>query len=317
MSEKPEASEKPEESETTEKPTETEKPEESETTEKPETSEKSEESENPGTSENSEISEAPEESEKPDGHVHNYYQTGIIKEPSCTETGIREYRCWCGAQYFETIDKVGHQYTVERIPATVQSSGMVREVCSVCAEVGSVTVIDSPQKMKCSKTDFVYDGKVKRPSVIVTDCVGKNLTEMRDYQVSYSGGSKNPGVYTVTVTFCGDYSGAMEETFTIRPKGVSLKKVTARSKGMQVTWERQKTQIDGYQLEYAAEKNFKGKTVKVTVANKNTTGKKISKLKGKKNYYVRIRTYKTVKVNGKKIKLYSGWSKKKTVRTKK
>ena len=43
-----------------------------------------------------------------------------------------------------------------------------------------------------------------------------------------------------------------------------------------------------------------------------TTKNKVKKLKAKKKYYVRIRTYKTV--NGKKV--YSSWSKVKSVKTK-
>ena len=42
----------------------------------------------------------------------------------------------------------------------------------------------------------------------------------------------------------------------------------------------------------------------------------IKKLKSKKTYYVRVRTYKTTKVNGKTTKVYSSWSKVKTVKTK-
>ena len=43
----------------------------------------------------------------------------------------------------------------------------------------------------------------------------------------------------------------------------------------------------------------------------------VTKLKAKKKYYIRVRTYKTVKVNGKSKKIYSGWSKVKAVTTKK
>ena len=39
-------------------------------------------------------------------------------------------------------------------------------------------------------------------------------------------------------------------------------------------------------------------------------------VKSKKKYYVRIRTYKTVKANGKAQKIYSSWSKTRTVKTK-
>lgn len=43
-----------------------------------------------------------------------------------------------------------------------------------------------------------------------------------------------------------------------------------------------------------------------------TTKNKVKKLKAKKKYYVRVRTYKTVK--GKKV--YSSWSKVKSIKTK-
>ena len=72
----------------------------------------------------------------------------------------------------------------------------------------------------------------------------------------------------------------------------------------------------GYQVQYSASSKFsKAKTV--TVVKNTTVSKKISKLSGKKKYYVRVRTYKTVKINGKSIRIYSGWSKAKTVTTKK
>ena len=54
----------------------------------------------------------------------------------------------------------------------------------------------------------------------------------------------------------------------------------------------------------------------ITVTKNNIVSKNISKLKAKKKYYVRIRTYKTVKVNGKSVKLYSAWSKAKSGLTK-
>ena len=54
----------------------------------------------------------------------------------------------------------------------------------------------------------------------------------------------------------------------------------------------------------------------VTVGKNKTTSAKVKKLKGKKKYYVRVRTYKLVKINGKNVKLYSSWSKVKSVKTK-
>ena len=57
------------------------------------------------------------------------------------------------------------------------------------------------------------------------------------------------------------------------------------------------------------------------IASINNDTKKVkldvTKLKAKKKYYIRVRTYKTVKMNGKSKKIYSGWSKVKAVTTKK
>lgn len=53
-----------------------------------------------------------------------------------------------------------------------------------------------------------------------------------------------------------------------------------------------------------------------TVSKNSTTSQKISSLKSGTKYYVRIRTYKTVKVDGKSVKLYSSWSAIKSVKVK-
>lgn len=253
---------------------------------------------------------------KQEEHTHDY-QCVVTQEPTCTQPGIRTYTCSCGDTYTEKIALTDHQYMQERIPATPKSNGKQQQVCRVCAQAKAVTVIDSPQELVLKKTSYSYDGKTKKPAVTVKDSKGKVLTAGTDYRVSYPKGRKNPGVYTVAVELQGNYSGRMTRDFTVKPKKTSLKKLTAKSKGVQVTWKKQTTQIDGYQIQYGTSKSFTGKTVKLTTAKRNTTTKKISKLKGKKQYYVRIRTYKTVKVDGKKKKLYSDWSGKKAVRTKK
>ena len=61
----------------------------------------------------------------------------------------------------------------ECIPATVNSSGKMQQVCRVCSEIRNVSVIDSPQKAVWNKTDFTYDGKVKKPAAAVKDSKGK------------------------------------------------------------------------------------------------------------------------------------------------
>ena len=72
-------------------------------------------------------------------------------------------------------------------------------------------------------------------------------------------------------------------------------------------------QTKGYQIQYSTDSKFKSGNKTVTVNKNSTTKKTISKLKAKKKYYVRIRTYKTVG----KQKYYSDWSKSVKVTTKK
>lgn len=69
-------------------------------------------------------------------------------------------------------------------------------------------------------------------------------------------------------------------------------------------------------MQYARNKSFKSSVKTSTISNNKTVLKTVTKLTAKKTYYVRVRTYKNVKVNGKTMKLYSGWSKVKTVKTK-
>lgn len=96
-----------------------------------------------------------------------------------------------------------------------------------------------------------------------------------------------------------------------KPKSTSIKKVKAAKKAVSVEWKKV-SGVKGYQVQVATDKKFKKNKKTTTVKKQKTTKVTIKKLKAKKKYYVRMRTYKTVK--GKKI--YSSWSKAKTVKTK-
>ena len=169
--------------------------------------------------------------------------------------------------------------------------------------------------VKLAKTSYVYDGKVKKPGIVAKNDKGEKITS-KDYTVKYAAGCKNVGTYTVKVTFKGDYKGTFTKTFNINPKGTSLSKVKAARKSFSATWKKQNKQTSGYQLQYSTNKKF-AKAVKTSTISKNTTVKKtVKKLSAKKTYYVRVRTYKTVKVGKKSVKIYSGWSAAKKVKTK-
>ena len=98
-------------------------------------------------------------------------------------------------------------------------------------------------------------------------------------------------------------------------KKASISKLSKGKKAITVRWKKVST-IKGYQIQLATDKKFKKNKKTVTISKQKTTKTTVKKLKAKKKYYVRIRTYKNVKYQGKTIKVYSSWSKVKTVKTK-
>ena len=221
--------------------------------------------------------------------------------------GTNHWRtCECG----EILDKAAH---TEKTVTTEAGTSVTS--CAVCGKELATATIPMVSEITLSQTTYTYNGKVKTPAVIVKDSNGTVLQEGTDYEVTYTGNRKSIGQYTVHVTLKGKYSGTKELTFEIVPKGTKLTAKSGQKKAFTVKWKKQKKQISGYQIQYGTKKNFsKAKTV--TVKSKNTTKKKITGCAAKKTYYVRIRTYKNVKVNGKMKKIASSWSKTVKVKTK-
>ncbi len=155
-----------------------------------------------------------------------------------------------------------------------------------------------------------YNGKSQTQSLVVK--IGKKaLKRGKDYDVSYTN-NKYVGKAYAKVTLKGNYAGSKTISFTIKPKATAIKAVSVGKKKLTVKWNKQSSQTTGYQIQYSTSKKFSdAKTV--TVSNNKTTSKTLSKLKGKKTYYIRVRTYKTVG----KTKYYSAWSSAVSKKTKK
>ena len=139
---------------------------------------------------------------------------------------------------------------------------------------------------------------------------GKTLKKGTDYTVSYSS-NKKIGTATVKIAGKGSYTGTITKTFKINPAKQEIQKLTAKSKAFFVDWA-QKGSATGYEIQYATNSKFTS-SKKVTITNNKTDTKTISKLSGKKKYYVRVRSYTTVKGT----KYYGAWSASKSVTTKK
>ncbi len=154
-----------------------------------------------------------------------------------------------------------------------------------------------------------YTGKNITQSITVK-YNGKTLKNGTDYTVSCSN-NKSIGTATVKIAGKGSYTGTITKTFKINPAKQEIQKLTAKSKAFFVDWA-QKGSATGYEIQYATNSKFTS-AKKVTITNNKTDTKTISKLSGKKKYYVRVRSYTTVKGT----KYYGAWSASKSVTTKK
>ena len=154
-----------------------------------------------------------------------------------------------------------------------------------------------------------YTGKNITQSITVK-YNGKTLKNGTDYTVSYSN-NKSIGTATVKIAGKGSYTGTITKTFKINPAKQAIQKLTAKSKAFFVDWA-QKGSATGYEIQYATNSKFTS-AKKVTITNNKTDKTTISKLSGNKKYYVRVRSYTTVKGT----KYYGAWSASKSVTTKK
>lgn len=134
-----------------------------------------------------------------------------------------------------------------------------------------------------------------------------------DYSVTGSSG-KNVGTYTAKITLKGSkYSGTKSLSYTVRPKGTSIKTPAGAKKALTAKWARQSSKmstnrISGYQVQIARNKSFTSGVKTYKVKGYKTTYKKIKNLKRKTGYYVRVRIYMGSH--------YSAWSSVKSVKTK-
>ena len=203
-------------------------------------------------------------------------------------------------------------------------NGKIQAICQTCGEKnpaykgsdsGSASIpthlptidVKKTFHVTLSASRYIFNGKKKTPTVVVENGNGTVLRKNKDYTVSYSMGRKNIGIYKVKVIGKGSYAGTIIKTFIISPKCTNIS-VRGVKEGLWISGKTVKG-VSGYQVQYAYNKKFTSHK-KIITHKKNIF--KISQLKSKKTYYVRMRTYKVVKDK----KVYSSWSKIKQVKTK-
>ena len=171
------------------------------------------------------------------------------------------------------------------------------------SQVSAATKINLKNtRIKLSAIKLTYNKKVQRPKTRVT-YNRKVLKEKKNYIINYSKGCKKVGTYTVQIIGKGIYTGTAQKQFIILPPKAQIMNIYAKISTATVIIKRQTTQTRGYQLCYATNSKLKNAKTITVKGNKNNTIF-LNDLCARTTYYLKIRTYMTVK--GKKY--YSKWS---------
>ena len=228
--------------------------------------------------------------------------------------GMDQYDAQCQEQINAIIEQAKADMAAAVTPEEVQTIRTEAErQINALINPGTQPELISLAAAKISKTSLTYTGKELKPAVTVTAVVDgqtATLTKDTDYTVTYKN-NKSVGKASVTVEGIGSYTGKLTKTFKIVPKKTKLLKVTAAKKAFTAKWKKQAVQTSGYQLQYSLKKTFKGAKL-VTISGGKKISRKVTKLKSKKIYYVRVRTFKKVG----STKYVSLWSNVKKVKVK-
>lgn len=235
---------------------------------------------------------------------------------------IRNPNCYIGKDIASSNAVIcGNNVSTAQTYATENDNDFIALEATTCFNRGYHNYIYVDVKSTCNS--YGYFG------YICTDCGREKDMYRREYFSShnYNGGqyctvcgSANPyytppqavqppvNVYTPPVA---DVYTPTAQVTVVAPKATSIKSLSKGKKSFTVKWKKISS-VNGYQIQYSTDKKLKKGCKTYTVKKGSATSATIKKLKGKKKYYVRVRTYKVVA--GQKV--YSSWSKVKTVTTK-
>lgn len=281
--------------------------------------------------------------------IHRF-DKGVYSAPTCTANGGTLYTCIeCGATKLENvIPSTGHNFgnnsptcltcgitnpnyvaptvpetpTTPAVPETPVTPSPAPDTTVKATALTSLTGGKKKFKAEWKKSEnaqgyqlqYSTDKNFKKGNKAViaktTSITVSKLKENTKYYVRVRAYKKVDGkkVYT-------SWSKAQSVITAAPPKAAETSKAKAGKKQFKITWKKS-SDAAGYQIQYSTNKNFKKGNKSVTVKGKNTTSVTMKGLKAKKTYYVRVRSYRVVKVKGKATKIYSSWSEVKTVKIK-
>ena len=245
------------------------------------------------------------------GDMNNAHYAPVWKPSISAATSDKQYKEHPKLRMCTGIQKITKE-------PTCAETGVLSTVCDICKR--------TLETKELAKTDnHVFDNneefclvchKVKNPNYTTTTTTTSAPTTQAAQPQATS--STQPTTKPTTTKASKPTKNAKKVSgnwVDSKYKKASISKLSKGKKAITVKWKKVKT-IKGYQIQLATDKKFKKNKKTVTISKQKTTKTTVKKLKSKKKYYVRIRTYKNVKYQGKTIKVYSSWSKVKTIKTK-
>ena len=244
---------------------------------------------------------------------HTY--SSIVTAPTCITQGYTTYTCTeCNntykGDYVETVKHSFKNYKYNN-DATCTTDGTKTATCEF--NCGTTDTITAPKTAIGHK--FVDNEKYCTNGCKTLNPNYKDPTPTPGGGSTAGGGGAAPAPVPYETDKKDDDNkpeakpNQSQNTSTIQK--LSIKKLVSKKKALVVCLNRI-AKVSGYQIQVATDKKFKKNKKTITVAKQNANKKTVKKLKAKRKYFVRVRTYKIV--DGKKF--YGKWSKVKAVKTK-
>ncbi len=108
-------------------------------------------------------------------HVHTWDSGTVTKKPTCTEPGIKTYKCSCGETRTETIPALGHKWSEWTVvkEATEKEDGLKERTCSVCGEketsiIPKIVIVDNSDGTT-TRTEEAPDGTIVKTTTGAAD----------------------------------------------------------------------------------------------------------------------------------------------------
>lgn len=199
-------------------------------------------------------------------------------------SGVNKYAPMNAGVHFSYSDEHLTEEVVTK--ANISNNGSIEKKCKACDYSYVVEHIYKPYNFSISKKSYTYDGKVKTPEVYIENLDMSKLVEGTDYQLTYESGRKNPGKYTVTVTFKGNYEGKKTLYFSILPGKTSNITATQSTDSIKLTWKKV-TGATGYRVYQYNSKTGKYEKIKTLTGTSYT----VKKLKAGTSYKFAVKAY--------------------------